>query len=112
MDSAGPKPLAIVRIWRGRTRRADADAYEAYNYDAGIKPLIAKAAAVQTFRKDGAEVSEFVTISYWESMAAMASFAGDNPARVHNLPRDAEFLLELPEAVEILSLRVSHGRIP
>jgi hypothetical protein len=32
----------IARIWRGRTARARADAYEAYNYEAGIKPLIEK----------------------------------------------------------------------
>jgi hypothetical protein len=31
----------IARIWRGRTTRARADAYEAYNYEAGITcPLV------------------------------------------------------------------------
>jgi haloacetate dehalogenase len=46
----------IARIWRGRTRREQADEYEAYNYEAGIKPLIEKALGVQCFREDrGAE---------------------------------------------------------
>ena len=37
----------IVRIWRGRTRRDRADEYEAYNYEAGIKPLMEKALGAQ-----------------------------------------------------------------
>jgi hypothetical protein len=40
----------IARIWRGRTPRAVSDEYQAYNYEAGIKPLIEKAVGVQTFR--------------------------------------------------------------
>ena len=65
---------AIVRIWRGRTRREVADAYEAYNYEVGIKPLIEKAMGVQTLREDRGEETEFVTISYWESVDAMSRF--------------------------------------
>lgn len=37
-----PARATIARIWRGRTRPEKADAYEAYNFDAGIKPLVAK----------------------------------------------------------------------
>jgi hypothetical protein len=37
-----------------------------------------------------------VTISYWESVAAMSRFTGDDPTRTHHLPRDAELLTELP----------------
>ena len=102
-------PPRIARIWRGRTSRARADEYEAYNYSEGIVPLIEKALAVQTFRKDGPAETEFMTISYWPSVEAMSSFSGGNPARIHHLPRDAEFLLELPHEVEILTLRHSHG---
>ncbi len=108
--SAATKP-AIVRIWRGRTTRERADEYEAYNYEAGIKPLIEKALGVQTLREDREHETEFVTISYWESLEAMVAFAGPDPTRVHHLERDAEFLVELPKAVQILRLRTSHGVI-
>jgi heme-degrading monooxygenase HmoA len=101
-----PRP-AIARIWRGRTRPERADAYEAYNY--GIKPLIETALGVQTLREDGSGETEFWTISYWESIAAMSRFTGDDPAHIHHLPRDAEFLIELPSRVQILKIRVSHG---
>jgi heme-degrading monooxygenase HmoA len=104
------KRPAIARIWRGRTSRKLADEYEAYNYEVGIKPLIEKAMGVQTFREDRPDETEFVTISYWQSREAMSSFAGDDPMRIHHLERDAEFLIELPDSVQILEIRASHGQ--
>jgi heme-degrading monooxygenase HmoA len=99
----------IARVWRGRTRRERADEYEAYNYEAGITPLMAKAMGVQTLREDRADETEFVTISYWESVEAMSRFTGGDPTRIHHLDRDPEFLIELPQRVQILSIRASHG---
>ncbi len=99
----------IARIWRGRTRPDVADEYEAYNYEAGIKPLIEKALGVQTFREDRENETEFMTISYWESIEAMSAFAGDDPTKIHHLDRDEEFLIELPQRVQILRLLKSHG---
>ena len=104
-----PKRPAIARIWRGRTRRHVADEYEAYNYEVGIKPLIEKAMGVQTLREDRADETEFITISYWESIEAMARFTGGDPTRIHHLDRDAEFLIELPRAVQICRILASHG---
>jgi hypothetical protein len=99
----------IARVWRGRTRPEMADAYEAYNYEAGIKPLIEKALAVQTFREDRENETEFVTISYWESLQSMSSFTGGDPSKIHHLERDKDFLIELPKSVQILKIRLSHG---
>ena len=79
MGSNDPKTPTIARIWRGRTRPERADEYETYNYEAGIKPLIEKALGVQTFRDDRENETEFMTISYWESVEAMAAFARDDP---------------------------------
>jgi heme-degrading monooxygenase HmoA len=101
----------VARIWRGRTRPERADEYEAYNYEVGIKPLIEKAMGVQTFREDRDHETVFMTISYWESVDAMSRFTGDDPTRIHHLGRDAEFLIELPERVQILNIRASHGKV-
>lgn len=101
----------IARIWRGRTPRDRADAYEAYNYEVGIKPLMEKAMGVETLREDREATTTFVTISYWKNVDAMASFTGSDPTDVHHLPRDAEFLIDLPERVEIFTIRHRHGRI-
>jgi heme-degrading monooxygenase HmoA len=104
-----PKRPAIARIWRGRTKRERADEYEAYNYEVGIKPLIETALGVQCFREDRETETEFVTVSYWETLEAMSRFAGSDPTRIHHLVRDPEFLIELPNRVQILTIRASHG---
>jgi hypothetical protein len=100
----------VARIWRGRTTREKADAYARYLYDNGIKPLEEKALGVQLFREDRENDSEFVTISYWESIEAMSRFAGADPRRIHHLERDPEFLIELPSEVQILDIVCTHGQ--
>jgi hypothetical protein len=107
-NRSGTKPT-IARIWRGRTTRAKADEYAAYLYEHGIRPLEEKALAVMQLREDRAEESEFVTISYWESVEAMSRFAGADPRRIHHLPRDPEFLMELPESVQVLEITAQKG---
>ncbi len=100
----------IARIWRGRTRRADADAYLPYLLEAGIKPLQEKALGVQLFREDRGDETEFITISYWESIPAMTRFTGGDPTRIHHLERDAEFLIELPRSIQVLEIVAASGR--
>lgn len=65
---------------------------------------------VQTFREDRETESEFVTISYWSDIASMGAFTGSDPAAIHHLDRDEEFLIELPKRVQILHIRHSNGR--
>jgi heme-degrading monooxygenase HmoA len=87
-----------------------ADEYARYLYEHGVKPLAEKALGVQMFREDRGTESEFVTISYWESVEAMARFAGKDPRRIHHLERDAEFLIKLPSGVQILDIVASIGQ--
>src|SRR5262245_15338994 len=105
------KPLTpkIARIWRGRTVAAKADEYARYLYQEGIRPLEEKALAVQLLREDRADDTEFVTISYWESVEAMSRFAGNDPRRIHHLARDPEFLIELPRGVQVLDITAQKG---
>jgi hypothetical protein len=105
----GTSKPTIARIWRGRTTRSRADEYAAYLYEHGIKPLEEKALAVQQLREDRVQESEFVTISYWENVEAMSRFAGPDPRRIHHLERDKEFLIELPESVQVLEITASKG---
>jgi heme-degrading monooxygenase HmoA len=109
MNASTRRQPTIVRIWRGRTPRDRADEYEAYNYEVGIKPLLDKAVGVQTFREDREHETEFMTMSYWESVEAMSQFTSGDPTMVHHLERDKEFLIELPKEVQILRLLTSHG---
>jgi hypothetical protein len=100
---------AIARIWRGRTTASKAEEYAKYLYEHGIRPLEEKALAVQLLREDREHESEFVTISYWENVEAMSRFAGKDPRRIHHLERDPEFLIELPEGVQVLEITASKG---
>ena len=104
-----PVRPTIARIWRGRVERRRADEGEAYLNEVGITPLIEKAMGVQSLREDREKESEFITISYWESVEAMSRFTGGDPTRIHHLPRDEEFLIELPERVQILDIRAAYG---
>jgi hypothetical protein len=91
----------IARIWRGRTRPDAADSYEAYLKTAGIPPLEKTALGVQLFREDRKDESWFTTISYWSDLDSMTAFTKGEPTKVHHLDRDPEFLMELPDAIQI-----------
>jgi hypothetical protein len=106
------KTPTIARIWRGRTTRAKADEYAAYLYEVGIKPLEEKALAVQQLREDRDTETEFITISYWENVEAMSRFTGSDPRQIHHLPRDKEFLIELPKGVQVLTITAQKGVFP
>jgi hypothetical protein len=108
MNDGAVKPR-IARIWRGRVPAARADEYARYNYEVGIKPLEEKALGVQSLREDRGGETEFITISYWESVEAMARFTGSDPRQIHHLDRDPEFLIELPQSVQILHIIASSG---
>ena len=110
MDATTKVPT-VARIWRGRTPAAKADEYARYNYEHGFKVLAQRALGVQMFREDRGDETEFVTISYWESVEAMARYAGKDPRRIHHLERDAKFLIELPESVQVLHIIDSAGSL-
>ena len=102
--------MTYARVWRGRTLPEDADEYERYWRAHGAVPLQKRGAlAIQMMREDRDTYSEFVTISYWNSIEAMG--AGADPTLTHHLPRDPEFLLELSERVQILAVLETHGEV-
>ena len=55
-------------------------------------------------REDRETETEFVTISYWESIEAITGGTNTDPREAHHLERDAEFLIELPRGVQILTI--------
>lgn len=109
MGTETPRPK-IARIWRGRTTSERADEYAAYLGVEGFPPLVEHALWAHLFREDRDGETEFVTISYWESVEAMSRFAGEDPKRIHHLPRDPELLIELPDGVQVLDIVTSEGR--
>lgn len=105
------RPLArFARIWRGRTTREKADAYERYWLATGSAPLVERgASSVQMLREDRDTETEFTAISWWDSLEAMAP--GGDPYLTHHLPDDVAHLIELPERVQILRLLDTRDRV-
>lgn len=96
-DTHADVPRArIARMWHGRV--PDAKAAEYYDYlnrdgIARIEKIPGNLGAdVMTSSYDG--ITEFLVISYWYSLDDIKAYAGADIEKVHNLPRDAEFLIE------------------
>jgi heme-degrading monooxygenase HmoA len=91
----------IARIWQGKVPEAKAEEYAKYHFEAGVKRIqgIAGNLGVQVLRRTENEITEFTTISYWESHEAIHRFAGDDIEKPHHLPKDQEYLIELPNRV-------------
>ena len=89
---------AVARMWRGRVPRARADEYQKYLDESGIQKLraIKDNLGVQMFRRDEGDATEFVVISYWPNRDAIHAYAGKDIEKVHELPRDREFLIDAP----------------
>ncbi len=114
VSGAHGKPL-VGRIWFGRTPRDLADEYLKYNYENGVLEIEKKPGnlGVQQFRKIKGDVAEFTVISYWSSMEAMEAMHGDggDVRRVAHLEKDPDYLLELPEFVEVTELHVNDWQL-
>jgi heme-degrading monooxygenase HmoA len=95
------KQAHVARMWRGRVPNARADEYQKYLDESGVQKLrgIKDNLGAQMFRRDlGDGSTEFVVISYWPSRDAIHAYAGADIEKVHDLPRDKEFLID-PEKV-------------
>ncbi len=55
---------------------------------------------VQMMRSSKDGITEFITISYWARRADIEKYAGTDIEKPHHLPRDEEYLFELPEFVK------------
>lgn len=98
----------VARTWFGRTRAEHADEYLRYNYEHGVLEIEKKPGCLgmQQFREIKGGVAEFTTISYWSYVGAMEAAHGEG-RRPSHLERDAEYLLELPDSVEVSELHVN-----
>ena len=78
----------IARVWRGATRATDAAAYAAY-----VGRCLEGERALVLQRVDG-ERAEIETIIFFDSLADVAAFAGDEVERARCYPEDNRYLVE------------------
>jgi len=105
MERAASAPAspraAVARMWRGRVPNSRADEYQKYLDESGVRKLrqIPHNLGVQMFRRPyDDKTTEFIVISYWPDRAAIHAYAGADIEKVHDLPRDKEFLID-PEKI-------------
>jgi heme-degrading monooxygenase HmoA len=86
----------IARTWRGWTRKEDSDAYVAYLLDTGIKEYRTTPGnrAAYILRREDGDRTEFVTLSFWDSMESVRGFAGKDVERAVFYPEDDRFLVD------------------
>jgi len=91
----------IARLWHGATRSDRAEAYLRYLHETGLPgyKTVPGIKGVQVLMREEGTATHFLVISYWESMEAVARFAGEPVDRAQYYPRDREFLLELEPQV-------------
>jgi heme-degrading monooxygenase HmoA len=84
----------ISRIWHGWTTREKADAYEAL-LKSEVLPGIHRVKGFKgahLLRRDGKEEVEFITLTFFDSLAAVQEFAGED-YEVAVVPPEARKLL-------------------
>lgn len=70
----------ISRLWHGWTTRANADAYEKMLRDEVLPGIhrVKGFKGAQVLRRDAKDEVEFVTITLFDSLAAVKEFAGED----------------------------------
>ena len=86
----------IARTWRGVVRAQDADAYAAYVQRTGIEGYERTPGNLGAWllRRVEGDRAEFLTLSFWESRAAIEGFAGPDIDQAVFYPDDDQFLIE------------------
>lgn len=91
----------IARVWRGWTKASDAEAYVAYLEQTGMPAYRSTPGnrGAWIMRREDGERTEFVTLSFWDSLDAIRAFAGDDVERAVFYDEDDRFLVDREETV-------------
>lgn len=93
----------ILRRWSARIRTTDEADYVAYISGTGLddyRTTPGNLGAQMLMRTLGNGETEVTTLSWWESIDAIAAFAGSDIDRARYYPEDDRFLLTRPDHVE------------
>jgi heme-degrading monooxygenase HmoA len=96
----------VARMWRGATTRANAVVYAKYVAETGLTAYRSTPGnrGAHLLQRDVGDLTEIVTLSFWDSFEAIRGFAGDDIERAVFYPEDDRYLVER-------DLRVTHFRV-
>lgn len=91
----------IIRMWHGRVSHDDAAAYRRFLLDRAIPDYqsVSGNIDVKILERRQEDATHFITMSAWESLSAIAAFAGDDLEKAKYYPEDEGFLLEFEPGV-------------
>ena len=86
----------IARIWRGWTRREDADAYVRYMEEVAAPDSLGTPGnrGFSVLHRPDGEREEFLTVSLWDSLESIRAFAGDEIEKAVFYPEDDRYLVD------------------
>jgi len=89
-------------MWHGVTPSFRADAYATFLARRAIPDYrsVPGNLSVAVLRRDEADVSHFMTVTYWDSEESIRAFAGDDLLVAKYYPEDRDFLLEFEPQVQ------------
>ncbi len=91
----------IARIWHGMTKASDAAAYLRFLEQRAIPDYrsVRGNLGVHILHRIEGDRAHFLTLTFWESRAAIAAFAGKDIEIAKYYPEDKDFLLEFERTV-------------
>lgn len=91
----------IVRMWHGRVPTAKAERYREFLNARAIPDYrsVAGNVSVHILERPDGDVTHFMTLTFWESLASIRAFAGESVETAKYYPEDADFLLEFEPTV-------------
>ncbi len=93
----------IVRTWQGRTTSENAEAYYRHLVDA-VRPALEgipghRGALLLRREKEPGSGTEFLVLTFWDSMDAVRAFAGPDPGRAVVEPAARAVLVDFDSSV-------------
>lgn len=92
----------ITRIWNGKTDHEKADEYEAFLRRTAYSDYgdVDGNQGWLLLRNDAQDSTEFVFVSFWESLDALAAYAGPESGKPKYYPEDKAALIDPPDRVD------------
>ena len=91
----------IVRIWHGRTKTTDAEAYRQFVIETGIKDYSSTKGnlGAQIWQRQDGDITHIWTVSWWDDLKSIRAFAGEDIGKARYYDEDKKYLLEFEPAV-------------
>ncbi|HET8525676.1 MAG TPA: antibiotic biosynthesis monooxygenase [Actinomycetota bacterium] len=86
----------IARTWRGWTSTADSDDDVGYLLETGFSEYRRTPGnrAAYLLRREEGDRTEFVALTFWDSLDAVKAFAGEDVERAVFYPEDERYLVD------------------